>query len=227
MSSVVTIHGEGTAAWRAYRAEPEGLPRGAIIVVQEIFGLTRFIRDYCDQWAAAGYFVLAPALFDLVALDKDQAFGLELPYDDNGVAAGRALRQQLGWDMPLMALAHTARAAADAGPIGMVGFCWGGSLAFLAATRLGPEAVIAYYGGQIRDFADEPAKSPLMLHFGANDPLIPADDVTLIRAHHPQAVTHLYPARHGFACSHRGDFDPAAAALAWQRDLDFMARLRP
>jgi len=224
MSDVVEIQGEDGKTWRAYRAEPNDLPRGAIIVVQEIFGLTAFIRDYCDQWAAAGYFVLAPALFDQHNRDPAQSYGLELAYDEAGIVTGRAIRQELGVDDALGMIAHTARAAADAGPISIVGFCWGGSLAFLAATRLRPEAAIGYYGGQIKELATETAHCPLMLHFGENDPLIPAQDVAIITANQPSAQTHLYPAGHGFACTHRRDFHATSAKLAWQRDLDFIAK---
>lgn len=226
MNDVVMIDGAGGHHWRAFRAEPLARPRGAVIVIQEIFGITGFVRDYARQWAEAGYFVLAPALFDPLN-SGNGAYGLELGYDAAGVAQGRALRTELGWELPVQIIAHTMRAAADAGPVAVVGFCWGGSLAFLSATRLNPCAAIAYYGGQIHDFRDEKPSCPVMCHFGENDPLIPQDHCTAITAAQPQAVIHHYPAGHGFACSHRDDFHPSSAALAWQRDLAFVSAYMP
>lgn len=222
-SDVTVITIDNTVSFRAFRAEPTGMPKGAIIVVQEIFGLTHFVRQYARQWADAGYFVLAPALFDPVASAPDQTYGLELPYNDDGVARGRALRQELGWDRPIEMLAHTMRAAADAGPVSVVGFCWGGSLAFLTASRLNPVAAIAYYGGQIHDFCSAQPQCPIMMHFGVHDPLIPAAHRQHIGQAQPDAIIHEYDAGHGFACTDRADYHAASAALAWQRDQDFMA----
>jgi carboxymethylenebutenolidase len=199
----------------AYRAAPPGPRRGGLVVVQEIFGVNAHIRAVADGFAKEGFEVLAPALFDRVAP------GVSLGYGAAEVAEGRRLRGLLGWDAPLLDLAAAVRAL-GARP-GIVGFCWGGSLAFLAAARLPVGAAVAYYGGQIVEHLAETPRAPLLVQLGERDPLIPPADVERIRAalegSAPRAELVMHPAGHGFACDARADFEPACAAAARARTL--------
>lgn len=201
-----------------YRAMPPRPPRAGLVLIQEIFGVNGHIRSVADRLAIVGYAVHAPALFDRVEP------GVELGYGEDDVARGRELRAKLGWDDPLKDIAAAVDAARAYGRVGAVGFCWGGSLAFLSATRLDVDAAVAYYGGQIIDFVDEHPKAPVMFHFGAKDPLIPADAVETIRVKHPEAEHYVYQAGHGFNCDQRGDYEPQASRLALERTLTFLHR---
>lgn len=200
----------------AWRADPAGPARGALVVVQEIFGVNAHIRDVADRFAWAGFVAIAPALFDPVERD------VQLGYDEAGVARGRALTAALGFDRAVALVDATAGLLRQEGlRTGVVGFCWGGSIAFLANTRLGLPAV-SYYGGRTVPFLDEPLRAPMLFHFGERDPIITADAVAAHRAKQPSARIHVYPAGHGFNCDARADFDPDSAALAWQRTTAFL-----
>jgi len=203
----------------AYVAAPDGAPRGGLVVIQEIFGVNSHVRAVADGFAAGGYRVIAPALFDRIER------GVELGYDPDGVAAGRQLKGRMDWDTPLLDI----RAAIDALPglkTGVVGYCWGGSLAWLAATRLdGLAAAVCYYGGQINDFRDESPKCPVLMHFGSEDGGIPMDAVEAIRAAQPDIPIHVYEgAGHGFNCDLRASYDEGATAIARKRTVEFLAR---
>ncbi len=201
-----------------YRAEPEGTPKGGIVVAQEIFGVNRHMRHVCDRLAAAGYVATAPALFDRFVRD------FESGYSPEEVANARKHLGNIDWDAMLRDVAAAADDLRTAGPVGVVGFCMGGSVAFLAATRLpGISAAIAFYGGQIVRFADEKAKCPVQMHFGEKDDHIPMKDVDAIRSRQPQAEIFTYPAGHGFYCDERGSFHQQSATEAWQRTLAFLA----
>lgn len=150
--------------------------------------------------------------------------GVELGYGEDDVARGRELRTKLDWDAPLKDIAATADAARAFGRVGVIGFCWGGSLAFLSATRLNVDAAVSYYGAQVIDFVDEQPKAPLMFHFGANDPLIPPATVETIRVKHPEAEHYVYQAGHGFNCDQRADYDRQASLMALERTLTFLHR---
>jgi carboxymethylenebutenolidase len=203
-----------------YVAEPEGRPagkpRGGIVVVQEIFGITRHIRAVADQYAAAGLLALAPALFDRVERNVD------VPYSD--MQKGFGYMQAMNNDLVLADLTAAVRHASSAGKVGVVGFCWGGTLAYLAAAKLKIDAAVAYYGGGIDRHLDEKPKVPVLFHFGEKDTHIPLSAVAKIKAAYPQGVYHLYPAGHGFNCNDRPSFEPASAKLALERSLDFLRR---
>ncbi|MDQ3206288.1 MAG: dienelactone hydrolase family protein [Pseudomonadota bacterium] len=201
---------------RAWRSEPSGRSKGAVLVIQEIFGVNAHIRSVADRIAGAGFVALAPALFDRIAP------GVELGYDAPGVARGLALAQAVGLDggTELLGAACTALQA-EGLRTGAIGFCWGGSLAFLANTRLGLPAV-SYYGARTVPFLDEPLRAPMMFHFGDRDPSITAEAVEAHRRSLPGSQVHVYPAGHGFNCEQRADFEPASAALAWQRSIGFL-----
>jgi carboxymethylenebutenolidase len=217
MGNTLQIGTQGMHCIGAYQARPQTRALGGIVVVQEIFGVNAHIRSVVDKFAAAGWAAIAPALFDHLET------GIELNYDDAGVAKGRGLVAELGFERAVDDVAAAAEAIRYCGKIGVVGFCWGGTVAFLAATRLGLPAV-SYYGGRSVPFLKEKPRAPLLMHFGERDPIIPAEDVAKHRAALPNAEMHIYPAGHGFNCDARADFDRASSDLAWQRTLDFLAR---
>lgn len=200
-------------------ARPAGTPVGGIVLVQEIFGVNPHIRAVAEGFATDGWLTLAPAFFDRVEAD------VELAYDAEGYARGRALVGELGFDAPLRDVhAAVARLRAElpaTAPLGVVGYCWGGTLAFLAATRLGLPAV-GYYGARTPQFLHERPQAPLLLHFGESDASIPAEAVARIRSALPGVPCHLYPAGHGFNRLGHADGDPVCAALARHRTLDFL-----
>ncbi|MGB0696244.1 MAG: dienelactone hydrolase family protein [Rhodospirillaceae bacterium] len=215
---IITLRAADDHRFSAYLAEPETAPLGAVVVIQEIFGVNSHICDVCDRWAAKGFRAVAPALFDRIER------GVSLAYDPSGTGRGRALRQSLGWEDPLKDIAAAADAVGRGGPVAVVGFCWGGSLAWLSACRLRLVAAACYYGGQIVDFQEEHPHCPTELHFGSADPLIPPEHVEAIRERHPGTPLYLYEAGHGFNCDRRQDFDVEASAVAQQRTEALFAR---
>jgi carboxymethylenebutenolidase len=205
-----TPHGS-IAAWKAF---PDAEPHGALVVIQEIFGVNAHIRSVADDFAGQGYAVLAPALFDVLEP------GVELDYDAEGIAKGRDLITRLGLEKALDMTASAAAALAGHGKVGTVGYCWGGTVALLAALRLGlPSA--SYYGARNVPFLGETPKAPVVFHFGERDASIPPEMVEKHRQLLPQMPLYVYPAGHGFNCDARADFDPQSAALARSRTLAF------
>ncbi|MBT3360216.1 MAG: dienelactone hydrolase family protein [Rhodospirillales bacterium] len=218
MDNSLTLTANDGHQLAAYCAQPENKPRAAIVVIQEIFGVNGHIRDICDRLAAQGYAAVAPALFDRIEP------GVELDYDEPGVARGRDLKAAMIWENAVADLAAAVDAARQFGAVGVVGFCWGGSLAWLAATRLNSEVVVGFYGGQIVDFLDETPNCPMLLHFGEQDTAIPLADVEKIRLAHPRIPVHLYPGGHGFNCDRRASYHADSAALAWDRTMEFLRK---
>ena len=200
-----------------WRADPPIPPRGAVVVVQEIFGVNPHIRRVVERFAAHGFIALAPAVFDHVEPQ------VELDYDEAGVARGRELVAKLGFDRVLQDVQAAIDTLQDEANVAVVGFCWGGTVAFLANTRLGRPAV-SYYGGRTLPFVHEKLRAPMMFHFGERDPIIPPEAVAAHREQHPDAVFHVYPAGHGFNCDTRADHDPESAALAMERTVHFLLR---
>lgn len=213
---LVTPHG-AARAWHAL-PEPTATPRVPVVLVQEIFGVNAHVRDVAARLAAAGHEVVAPSVCDPVEP------GVELGYDEAGIARGRELVAALGFDRAVDIVAAAAGHLRGDGHVAVVGFCWGGTVAFLANTRHAMPAV-SYYGGRTVPFLDERPRAPLLMHFGEHDPLIPPEHVQAHRARLPEARVHVYDAGHGFNCDRRGDFAPHAAMLAWSRTLAFLADL--
>jgi carboxymethylenebutenolidase len=203
----------------AYFAPGIGPTAGAIVLVQEIFGVNSHIRSVADDYAAQGFHVIAPALFDRVQRN------LELGYAPPDVAQGMKAARQIGMDIALKDVAASISHARDQWAdlkVGVVGYCYGGSLAWLAATRLGPAAAVCYYGGQIAANAAEMPRCPVMMHFGARDAHIGPEEIEKIRRAHPDLPLFIYDAGHGFNCDQRKDFEPQSAKLARQRTLEFL-----
>lgn len=198
-----------------YLAEPSGSPKGALVVIQEIFGVNSHIRSLCDGFAADGYIALAPELFNRVGA------GIELGYTPDDVQKGRDIRAQINHDDAVRDMEAAVTALAG-NRVGVVGYCWGGSLAWNAATRLdGISAAVGYYGGMIPDMVDEQPKHPVMLHFGETDQSIPMEGVQNVIAAHPGVPVHIYSAGHGFSCDQRGSYHAESAKLARERTMAF------
>ena len=217
MGESLQIGTHGMHCIGAWLARPAGTPKGGVVVAQEIFGVNTHIRSVVDRFAGHGYMAIAPAFFDHVET------GVELGYDAAGIARGRELVAETGFDSAIQDVAGAAAAIRSAGRVGVVGFCWGGTVALLAATRLGLPAV-SYYGARNVAFLDEHARAALQFHFGERDTSIPPEAIARHRATLADAELHVYPAGHGFHCDQRADFDAASAALAMQRTLAFLDR---
>jgi len=200
----------------AYFAEPAGKPRGGIVVIQEIFGVNRHIRAVADQYAAAGYLTIAPALFDRVEPNVD------VPYTDRERAFGYL--KAMDNDKAVLDVEAAVAKMRAAGKVGVVGYCWGGTLSFLAAARLKIDAAVAYYGGGIHNLLAEKPRVPVMFHFGEKDGHIPLTAVEAIKAACPEGIFHLYPAEHGFNCTDRASFEPASSKLAFERSVEFLRK---
>jgi carboxymethylenebutenolidase len=201
----------------AYRADPGGAPRGGLVVVQEIFGVNSHIKNVCDGYAADGYLVIAPALFDRYERDVD------LGYTPDDIAKGRALKGKAVNDAALRDVAAARDAAAEVGKVGIVGYCWGGLITWLAASRLpGFACAVPYYGGGMPDAIGETPRCPVMAHFGEWDQVIPVAAVDKLKAAHPDIEVFIYAADHGFNCDQRASYDPISAKLARERTLEFL-----
>ena len=199
----------------AWRADPPVNSRGALVVVQEIFGVNAHIRGVVDRFAGHGFTAVAPALFDHIE------HHVELGYDEAGVEYGRQLVEQLGFDRAVQDIEAAKRMLQPDGNVGVVGYCWGGTVAFLAWARLRLPAV-SYYGARTAPFlAHERSNAPLMLHFGEQDAMIPPDVIAAHRDALPDAKIHLWPAGHGFNCDQRADYNATVATQALQRTLAF------
>ena len=201
----------------AYRADPVSTPKGAIVVIQEIFGVNSHIRNICDRLANEGYVAVAPAIFDRIAPDFQSG------YTPEEVAVARKFVAAPDWPAMLRDTQAAIDAVKNIGPVGIIGFCLGGSVAYAAATKLsGLSAAVGYYGGAVVRFADDKPKAPTQLHFGEKDHGIPLSDVETITAKRPDVEVFVYPgAQHGFGCDERASYDKASSDLAWQRSLAF------
>lgn len=212
------LHAADGHALDAYVAMPEGTPKAALVIIQEIFGVNHHIRSMADRFAREGYLAVAPALFDRYER------GFETGYDAEGREKGMAIIQQMKMEW---AAADTLAAVTFARDeykteVGILGFCLGGSIAWMAAAHMPVGAAVGYYGGYIAKFIGEQPNMPVLLHFGDKDDHIPMSDVEAIRAAHPDVPVYTYAAGHGFNCDERGSYNEAAANEAWQRTLAFL-----
>lgn len=204
----------------AYRADPQGKAKGAIVVVQEIFGVNTHIRSVCDRFASEGYVAIAPALFDRQQRD------FQCGYSPEEVANARKFIANPDWAAMLSDTQAAIDEVKSVGPVGVVGFCMGGTVAYLAAPRLdGVAAAVCYYGGKIVAFADEKPRCPTQMHFGALDQGIPLTDVETIKRKRPDCEIFIYPdAGHGFHCDERASYHAPSAAQAWERTQGFLGK---
>ena len=218
MGQTINLNTAGMQCIGAYLAKPTGAPRGGIVVVQEIFGVNAHIRAVADGFAREGYSAIAPAFFDHVES------GVELGYDGDSFQRGRALAGEIGFDRAIEDVASAAEAIKSSGKVGVVGYCWGGTVALLAATRLALPAV-SYYGARNVAFLGEKPQAPVLFHFGERDSSIPAEAVQKHRDAYPDQAIHTYPTGHAFNrdvdASH---YDAPSAKLALERTLAFFDR---
>jgi carboxymethylenebutenolidase len=220
MSEFVTLEASDGHKLGAYVARPEGDPIAGLVVVQEIFGVNAHIRSVADGYAKDGFLAIAPALFDRIQP------GVELKYEGDDMKTGMSLAQKLVPDLSLADIGAAIEFACSSTgkKVGIIGYCYGGTMAWLASTRLHPEVAVGYYGGQIAKHIDEEPAVPVMLHFGKQDNHIPAADVEKIQAAHPEVEIFWYDAGHGFNCDARASYNAEAAKLARERSLEFLKR---
>ncbi len=215
MGANITLTAEDGHSFGAYRAEAAGAAKGGIVVIQEIFGVNDHIRETCDRFASEGYLAIAPALYD-----RTDNKNCQLGYTPDDIAVGRDLKDAFSWDLCMLDVKSVIDVMAGEGlKVGTVGYCWGGTISYLAGTRLPVAASVVYYGGQIMPYVDEKEGCPMLMHFGEHDAGIPLDDVAAISKAHPDADVHIYDADHGFNCDHRGSYNEAAGNLARQRTM--------
>jgi carboxymethylenebutenolidase len=219
MGETVKLKAKDGVTITAYRAAPSGKPKGAMVVLQEIFGVNHHIRAVTDLYAKQGYLSIAPALFDRVGPN------IELGYAPADIPKGADIRAKTKLDETIADIEAAVKEVAGAGQVCVVGYCWGGTLAYACACRVpGLKAAVGYYGGGIAGMLNEKPKVPTMLHFGEKDKHIPMSDVAKIEKAFPSMPVYSYDADHGFNCDERDSYDKPAAELAHRRSLDFFAQ---
>ncbi|MGD0734905.1 MAG: dienelactone hydrolase family protein [Terracidiphilus sp.] len=220
MSEFVTLQAADGHDFSAYVARPEGEPIAGLVVVQEIFGVNAHIRSVADGYAKDGFLAVAPAIFDRYER------GVELGYVGADMQKAVSFIPKLNADDSTADIAAAVEfAATETGKkVGVIGYCWGGTLAWIAACRLPIAVAVGYYGGHISKFVAETPAVPVMLHFGKQDAHIPAEEVEKIQSAHPEVEIYWYDAGHGFNCNARASFDPASAKEARERSLDFLKK---
>ncbi|MGA9671961.1 MAG: dienelactone hydrolase family protein [Terracidiphilus sp.] len=220
MSEYVTLKALDGHRLSAYVARPSGDPIAGLVVIQEIFGVNAHIRSVADGYAKDGFLAVAPALFDRIQP------GVELKYEGPDAQTGGNLAQKLVPDLVLSDIAAaTEFACSSTGKkIGVVGYCYGGTMAWATACRLHPEAAVGYYAGGIGHYATETPSCPVMLHFGKQDAHIPAEEVEKVHSAHPEVEIYWYDAGHGFNCDARASYNAAASKEARERSLTFLKK---
>jgi carboxymethylenebutenolidase len=201
-----------------YIAKPEREPIAGLIVLQEIFGVNAHIRSVADSYARDAFLAVAPALFDRIEKHVD------LKYEGEDLQKAMSFRPKINAGNAVLDVAAALDYARNESgkKTGVIGYCFGGTVAWLSATRLEPEAAVGYYGGQIGKYAEESPKAPVMLHFGELDTHIPKEEVDRVQAANPEVQIFWYEAGHGFNCEPRSSYEPNSAKLARERSLAFL-----
>ena len=219
MGSMIQLTAADGHKFSAYRAEPKGQPKGALVVVMEIFGVNSHIKKVTDEYAADGYLAIAPAMFDRVQP------GFDIGYTPADIEIGRGLMQKMKMDDALKDVTVATQNVASAGKTGIVGYCWGGTVAWKAACNLASLAcAVPYYGGGVPGLIGEQPKCPVMFQWGETDQSIPLDKAKEVAAAHKDQIHYFYPAGHGFNCDQRGSYNAESSQLARKRTLEFLAR---
>lgn len=220
MGEFVKLYAADGHELSTYLALPQGEPVAALVVIQEIFGVNAHIRSVADGYAKDGFLSVAPALFDRIQP------GVELGYEGEDMQTARNMIPKLDFAKAVEDIQAAIDYAAEASgkSVGVIGYCLGGTLAWLSATRLRPSAVVGYYAGSIGRFATETPTCPVMLHFGKEDTHIPASEVEKVKAAHPEVEIYWYDAGHGFNCEPRASYNPAAAKEARARSVEFLKK---
>ena len=220
MGKMIELTAADGHKFKAYRADPAGKPKGAVIVIMEIFGVNSHIKAVTDQYAADGYVAIAPAMFDRVHRD------LDVGYTPPDIEIGRAAMQKMKLDDAVKDVAATLNEVKSAGKVGIVGYCWGGTCAWKSASSVsGLSCAIPYYGGAIPGLIGEKPNVPVMFHWGEADASIPLEKAKEVAAAHANQIHYFYPgAGHGFNCDQRASYNAEAAKLARTRSLEFLAK---
>jgi carboxymethylenebutenolidase len=218
MGEAVSLRARDGHVLSAYEVRPDAPPRGGLLVLQEIFGVTGHIRRVCDGYAAQGYHVVAPALFDRIRP------ATELGYSKEHAATGRDLRSRILWDQVFADVAAAQAQLSGSGKIAALGYCWGGTIAWRSAGHVeGIAGAVCYYPTQIGPHVAERPRCPVLMHFGESDPIATLEHAGQLRAAQcAQVEIQVYPASHGFNCDEIPAFDEPSAALALRRSLDFL-----
>ncbi len=218
MGQMIKLTASDGHVLEAYKAEPEGKPRGGLVVLQEIWGVNNHIESVTDGFAREGYLAVAPALFDRV-----EPGIIMHEYNPETMQKGLDYKNQVDQDKALLDIGAAVKEASRAGKVGVVGYCFGGRMAWLSASRVdGVAAAVPYYGGGIPGLASEKPRCPVMLHFGEKDSMIPIDQVDEFRKAHPTLPIHIYNADHGFNCDARASYDAESARIVRERTLEFL-----
>jgi carboxymethylenebutenolidase len=221
MGERFTITAEDGFTLNAYRARPEGQPRGGVVVIQEVWGINNWVRSVADSYAAKGYLAVAPAMFDRVE------FGYESEnYGQEQFAVIGEMMKRFDHGKALTDVAAAVEAASEAGKVGITGFCFGGAISWRAASAgFGLSAASGYYGGGVPNYIELDPKVPTEMHFGDQDTGIPLEQIEALKTRHPDVDIYVYPAGHGFCNSDRpASFNQAACAQASERSLEFFRK---
>jgi carboxymethylenebutenolidase len=223
MGTMIELQAADGTLVPAYEAHPAGTPKGAVVVIQEIFGVNSHIRNVCDGYAAQGYLAVAPAAFHRAKP------GVELGYSEADMGEGFGYKTAVE-ALPAPGVMQDIQAAikhaaqTSGGRVGIVGYCWGGLLTWRSACTLsGLAAAVPYYGGGVTTEAEiaRQTQVPVMAHFAEDDKWIPLDTVEAFKKAHPEVEVHTYAAHHGFNCDQRGAWHAPSAQLALERTLAF------
>jgi carboxymethylenebutenolidase len=219
MGKMIELTAADGHKFSAYRADPTGKPRGALIVIMEIFGVNAHIKAVTDAYAADGFLAIAPASFDRVQR------GLDVGYTPADIEIARPLMQKMKMEDAVKDVVATLNEVKSAGKVGIVGYCWGGTCSWKSASSVpGLSAAIAYYGGGVPGLIGEKPQCPVMFHWGETDGSIPLDKAREVAAAHATQAHFFYPAGHGFNCDQRGSYHAESAKLARTRTLEFLSK---
>ena len=217
MSQKISLTAEDGHVFDAWRADPAGAPKGGVIVLHAVYGLTTHMGDVCDAWAGDGFAAIAPALYDRVGKN------IVHPYGEDGAEAGRQSYGALTQEQILADVSACAAALRDCGPVVISGYCTGGTWAWIAASTLDFDAQVNFYGSHVPARLEFTPTCPTVMHYGDNDRIVPMADVDKIRAARPEVTIHIYPGgQHAFFNPEQPSHDADAAALAWTRSIAFL-----
>jgi carboxymethylenebutenolidase len=219
MGKIIQLTASDGHKLSAYRAEPAGKPKGGLVVAMEIFGVNSHIRSIADGYAADGYLVIAPALFDRVQPNY------EAGYSQEEIQKGIGFIQKINLDDTMKDVGAAVQNIASAGKVGIVGYCWGGTVSWKAASDVpGLACAIPYYGGGVPGLIGLKPKCPVLFHWGETDQSIPLEKAKEFAAAHKNQTHYFYAAGHGFNCDQRGSFNAESAKLARSRTVAFLAK---
>ena len=216
MDNLIELISEDGHTFLAYLAQPKEKPKAGIVILQEIFGVNAHIKEITNFYADQGYLTIAPSLFDRFERN------VELDYNQNGVTKGRELKDKCD-NNALKDIDAAISVVASAGKVGLIGYCWGGSLSWRAACQSKIlSASVSYYGGEIPALKDQTPFCKFLAHFGELDKSIPIEAVNQFKVAQPDVLTYTYPADHGFNCNHRSQYNRISSKIALNRTKKFL-----